>query len=62
MTALLRSFTAVITLTASAPAADYFPPPDSKGGWRTLSDAKEIREKAGLDLLRLQDACRICDN
>jgi CubicO group peptidase (beta-lactamase class C family) len=38
------------------PAADYFPPPDSEGGWRTLKDAKEIREKAGMDLDRLEKA------
>ncbi len=62
MTTLLRSFAVALTLTAFIRAADYFPPPDSKGGWRTLSDAKEIREKAGLDLLRLEDAYRICEN
>ncbi len=37
-------------------AADYFPPPDSQGGWRTLTDPKEIREKAGMDLDRLEKA------
>ena len=62
MTFLLRSFTVALTLTAFTSAADYFPPPDSKGGWRTLGDAKEIRAKAGLDLLRLQDAYKICEN
>jgi CubicO group peptidase (beta-lactamase class C family) len=40
----------------AAHAADYFPPPDSDGGWRTLTDAKEIREKAGMDLDRLTNA------
>ena len=62
MTTLLRSFAVALTLSTFTHAADYFPPPDSKGGWRTLSDAKEIREKAGLDLLRLEDAYRICEN
>ncbi len=42
-------------------AADYFPPPDSKGGWRTLSDPKDIREKAGLDLGRLETAYQVCE-
>ncbi len=44
-------------LLASAPFAaadDYFPPPDSAGGWRTLKTAEEIRAKAGLDLGKLQ--------
>src|SRR6185436_5672658 len=37
-------------------AADYFPPPDSEGGWRTLKDAAQIRESAGMDLRRLEQA------
>ena len=39
-----------LTLAFTAAADDYFPPPDSQGGWRTASGAKEVREKAGLDL------------
>jgi len=39
-----------------ADAADYFPPPDSEGGWRTLADAAAIRNKAGMDLRRLDQA------
>lgn len=27
----------------------YYPPPESKGGWRRLSDPEEIRIKAGMD-------------
>src|SRR6478609_3539202 len=41
---------------ASSFAADYFPPPDSEGGWRTLKTAQEIREKAGMDLSVLDAA------
>ena len=37
-------------------AADYFPPPDSEGGWRTLKEAAQIRESAGMDLHRLEQA------
>jgi CubicO group peptidase (beta-lactamase class C family) len=42
-------------------AGDYFPPPDSEGGWRTLKEAKEIREKAGMDVARLEDAFNISE-
>src|SRR4051812_28025541 len=51
---LLAGFTAVVSLHAEA--ADYFPPPDADGGWRTLKDAKEIRELAGMDLPKLDQA------
>ncbi len=59
----LRSLLQAGLLFASATlqAADYYPPSDSKGGWRTLSGAKEIREKAGLDLARLETAYQVCE-
>jgi CubicO group peptidase (beta-lactamase class C family) len=41
---------------ASADRSDYFPPPDSKGGWRELHDASSIRKYAGMDLARLEQA------
>lgn len=54
------SLTVALLLTGfAAPtiqAADYFPPPDSAGGWRTLKGAKEIRKKAGMDLEKLEQA------
>ena len=28
---------------------DYFPPPDSQGGWRALKDAAQVRKLAGMD-------------
>ncbi|HUS34518.1 MAG TPA: serine hydrolase [Verrucomicrobiae bacterium] len=37
-------------------AADYFPPPDSEGGWRTAKGAAEIRAKTGMDLAKLDQA------
>lgn len=37
-------------------AADYYPPPDAAGGWRTLTDSKSIRKRAGMDLGRLENA------
>lgn len=39
-----------------AKPAGYFPPPDSKGGWRTLKDAASVRKLAGMDLARLDRA------
>lgn len=51
----------LLSVVASSRAADYFPPPDSEGGWRTLRDAGEIRAQAGLDLSRLEDAYNICE-
>ncbi|MEX2235281.1 MAG: hypothetical protein WD824_24165 [Cyclobacteriaceae bacterium] len=35
---------------------EYFPPPDAQGGWRTLTDTKEIRKIAGMDRDKLDDA------
>src|SRR2546421_12822227 len=36
--------------------ADYFPPPDSAGGWRTTKDAAQARELAAMDLPKLEQA------
>jgi CubicO group peptidase (beta-lactamase class C family) len=47
----------VLLLAVSCPAqtqpADYFPPPESKGGWRKLEDPQEIRRLGGMDPVRL---------
>lgn len=57
------AFAAALLFTAArVHADDYFPPPDSRGGWRTANGAREVLENAGLDLARLEDACRICEN
>ena len=29
-------------------ASEYFPPPESEGGWRTLRDPDSIRRDAGI--------------
>lgn len=34
-------------------AGEYFPPPDSEGGWRTLKDTAQVRKIAGMDLRKL---------
>jgi CubicO group peptidase (beta-lactamase class C family) len=47
---------AVLSAFASLRAADYFPPPDSAGGWRTLNDPTQIRELAGMEARRLENA------
>ncbi len=39
-----------------ASAAEYFPPPDSQGGWRTLTTPAAIRKKAGMDAAALERA------
>jgi CubicO group peptidase (beta-lactamase class C family) len=59
-TPIMRSLIAIIlaafTVAALAPAEEYFPKPDSAGGWRTLKDASAIRKTAGLDLKKLNQA------
>src|SRR4051812_39930963 len=51
--------------TAKVALADYFPPPESRGGWRSLLPEKgdpsaaqkgEIARKAGVDWDRLKEA------
>jgi CubicO group peptidase (beta-lactamase class C family) len=51
----------LLAQAATLAAADYFPPPDSKGGWRTLSSPAEIRDKAGIALDRLEKAYQVCE-
>ena len=43
-------------VTPSLRAEDYFPPPDSAGGWRTTKDAAQTKELAGMDLYKLDQA------
>jgi CubicO group peptidase (beta-lactamase class C family) len=35
---------------------EYFPEPDSLGGWRTLTDEKKINQVTGIDIARLDKA------
>ena len=42
----------------AASAAEYFPPSDAQGGWRTPKDAVEARTLAGIDPDRLEQAYR----
>jgi CubicO group peptidase (beta-lactamase class C family) len=34
---------------------EYFPPPESQGGWRKLEDPRDIRRLAGMDPAKLED-------
>lgn len=38
----------------SEPHAAYFPPPESKGGWRKLEDPGDIRRMGGMDPAKLE--------
>ena len=38
---------------AESAARDYFPPPESRGGWRTLKEPDTIRRVAGMDPAKL---------
>jgi CubicO group peptidase (beta-lactamase class C family) len=46
----------IVSAFSAAGAADYFPPPDSQGGWRALHDGTQVRKHAGLDLAQLDRA------
>lgn len=46
----------VLAAGASGFGEDYFPKPDSAGGWRTLKDAAAIKKTAGMDLKKLDQA------
>ena len=47
---------AAVSLAVSLQAADYFPPPDAAGGWRTLKSPAKIREATGIDVSKLDAA------
>ncbi len=49
-------FLVSMTVCATASFAQYFPPPDSAGGWRTFTMPNEIRQKTGLDVKKLDQA------
>ena len=49
-------FLLAVAQAALCYAADYFPPPDAKGGWRTLSDPAKIRKVTGIDTRKLDEA------
>ncbi len=46
----------ILAAATATGAADYFPPPDSSGGWRVATSATQVRDLAGMELLRLEQA------
>ena len=56
----LLSFIVIACAIFNVSAEDYFPPPDKDGGWRTCKDAKELKELAGVDLVKLDQAWEQC--
>jgi CubicO group peptidase (beta-lactamase class C family) len=40
----------------SAGKGEYFPEPDSLGGWRTLTEAEDIKQIVGIDRVKLDEA------
>ncbi len=46
----------VLPLHLEAQAQDYFPPPDTSGGWRVLKDPAQVRKVTGIDVRRLDQA------
>jgi CubicO group peptidase (beta-lactamase class C family) len=44
------------SLALALQAEDYFPPPDSAGGWRTSADPAKVREITGMDIAKLDQA------
>jgi len=58
--AIAASTSAATTAAPAAPpkdagSADYFPPPESKGGWRKLESAEAIRRVAGMEPAKLDN-------
>jgi CubicO group peptidase (beta-lactamase class C family) len=51
-----ETIAALLLIVPLLKAADYFPPGDANGGWRTANDARKIRKVAGMDLAKLEEA------
>ena len=52
----MKHFLIACALAAGVQAAGYYPPPDSQGGWRTLTDSASVRKMTGIDVARLDQA------
>src|SRR5207237_698920 len=46
----------VSAAAAVAGEVEYFPPPDSQGGWRATKDPARARQVAGVEVRRLDQA------
>ena len=58
---LLAPVITAFSLSAASAADEYFPPPDSQGGWRVPADAQQMREKAGIDKEMLDRAWTVTE-
>jgi CubicO group peptidase (beta-lactamase class C family) len=54
-TSTLAAADALIPPTSTASSTNYFPPPESQGGWRALSSPDDIRRIAGMDPAKLNE-------
>ena len=52
----MNAFLTGLLLACAAYGEDYFPKPDSAGGWRTLPSAAAVRKTAGMDVKKLDQA------
>ena len=50
-----KVYRALRFLTTPAATKAYFPPPESKGGWRELTNADDIQHRAGMNPDKLED-------
>jgi len=53
---IILKVVAFLMTSAAASFAQYYPPPDSAGGWRTLTAPDGIRDKTGMDVKKLNEA------
>ena len=44
------------SFAANTVGQGYYPPPDAKGGWRTVKDAADAKKKTDIDLKKLDEA------
>src|SRR5262245_40563051 len=52
-TPVFLSCLAAAVAVTHVPAQDYFPPPESQGGWRKLDNSDDVRNIAGMDPVKL---------
>src|SRR5205085_5906028 len=47
-----------LAVRIASAGSDYYPPPDSKGGWRSLTSANDakLQKVAGMDRAKLEEA------
>jgi hypothetical protein len=53
--AVIPALIAVVALAADTADDGYFPPPESKGGWRVLNSDQQVRDVGGMDRDKIED-------